>query len=359
MTNETNPLMDIVVTTYPEAKSRNVGDHLISRSFIELIRNRNPDFAPEFVFREKSLTGFSRRKVRSVIAPGFSVADNTYPELFTLYEDLGRLDHFYPVGCSFQYPEFSNTVFETAPYGDATIDFLKRVVAISGPLPCRDGMIVERLERYDIPAIYSGDLAIYDETRLFQPFTPPKEIKSVVFTIGHHVRYLHQALTLMKMISAKFPDAKKYVAIHSRPGFMPQSQATWAELNGFEVLSLFGDSQALEIYDDIDLHIGYRLHGHIAFLRNRKPSMLMVEDVRSLGMSMTEGTGTGTVLSFDGTTGEVRDTAPAELMEMLDGFLSADFAAFQDVFDFVDETFEKTVRPIADRIAARTLVPSL
>ena len=54
---------------------------------------------------------------------------------------------------------------------------------------------------------------------------------------------------------------------------------------GFDVsaIAAAGDLSIFEKYEDYDLHVGHRLHGHIGFLRRRIPSVLIMEDARSRG----------------------------------------------------------------------------
>ena len=51
--------LDILLTTYPEQGSKNVGDRLISESALKLIRHRVPDYDPIMLFREEPLEKFA------------------------------------------------------------------------------------------------------------------------------------------------------------------------------------------------------------------------------------------------------------------------------------------------------------
>ena len=45
---------DILITTFPQNGSRNVGDGLITESAIQLVRHRLPSYEPEIIFRMDS-----------------------------------------------------------------------------------------------------------------------------------------------------------------------------------------------------------------------------------------------------------------------------------------------------------------
>jgi tetratricopeptide (TPR) repeat protein len=347
--------IDLLLTTFPGHRSKNVGDHLISHSAIKLIAVRNSGFSPKIVFRAENLDAYEDGAVRNIIAPGFSVSNGVYPELFGLYSDLNRLPDFYPVGCSFQHVTPSFRTFEEHEYDGGTLEVLRFIASRSGPFPCRDQLIVKLLHRYDVPAVYSGDLAIYDEEKLNTQFVPPAAIKSVVFTIQHHDRYYAQSFKLLELIKERFPGSQLYVAFHSKAGPKPQKIANYAVSLGFSELHLYGDVTNLVVYDSMDLHIGYRLHGHISFLRRRKPSILLVEDARSFGLAHTSGTDVGCFEAISLATMEADMSTPDLAMNFVEEQIRCNFQDYQRVFRFIDKTYNEFVRPYFDDLAAKTL----
>lgn len=346
---------DLVLTTFPGHKSKNVGDNLISHSAFKMLASRNPNFKPILAFREASLDHYADGAIRNIIAPGFSVSDGVYPGLFSLYSDLERMPSFHPIGCSFQHTIPSHGTFDNYAYGEETLAFLRFITARSGALPCRDQLIVALLQRHGIPAVYSGDLAIYDEEKINSPFVPPKEINSVAFTIQHHPRYEAQSFRLLELIKERFKDAKRYVAFHSKVGAQPQKIADHAVALGFTELHLYGEVENLDVYDEMDLHIGYRLHGHISFLRRRKPSVLLVEDARSFGFAHTPGTDVGCFEALSLTTLEADPAAPQNAMAFVDAQIRCGFQDYQEVFNFIDKTHAEFIKPYFDDLAQKTL----
>ncbi|TRM53559.1 polysaccharide pyruvyl transferase family protein [Achromobacter sp. LC458] len=344
---------DLILTTFPEHRSGNVGDHLITHSLVKLLARRIPDFAPKVLFREESLDGFADGTLRSIIAPGFSVLDETYPKLFGLYSDIERLRDFYPIGCSFQHTLPAHSAFHEHRYGEATLAFLKMVVGRSGPLPCRDQLIVDMLMKNGIDALYSGDLAIYDEDRIGTQFSAPRSIKSIVVSVQHHDRYDDQSFELLRQVKARFDSARLFIAMHSKPNKRSLKVVAFAAGLGFETLSLSGDVENLRAYDAIDLHIGYRLHGHIAFLRQRKPSVLLIEDARSFGLANTPGTAVGCfdALSMDTMAGDIE--VPGRVLEYVEAQIKNGFSDYNSVFEFVDATYATVIKPYFDKLAKK------
>lgn len=341
---------DIVLTTFPAHKSRNVGDAMITQSAIELIKCRYAEFEPHIVYREKSLDGFTKRQKHNVIAPGFSVANNTYPDLFPLFEDLDRMKNFFPLGCSFQSTLPGVSAFNDNSYNKETLVFLQSMAERFGPFPCRDQLIVNRLKRLGIPAFYMGDLVLFDHNNNGREPILPKHIGSVVISLQHHIRYIEQVISLMKRIKRRFPDAKRYVSMQSAPNNMYKILAVRAKEIGFEVLEVGGPAENLEVYSNIDLHIGYRLHGHIYFLRQRKPSILLIEDTRAFGFSRTQGTSVGCVDACFDETLIPDDESIDRAMKVLEVELDQGFSRYLQVFDFIDETYRNIVSPYFDEM---------
>ncbi|WP_346961698.1 hypothetical protein [Clostridium sp.] len=58
-----------------------------------------------------------------------------------------------------------------------------------------------------------------------------------------------------------------------------------AEELGFEIEDLSYDLDKMAVYDESDLHIGYRVHAHIYCLSHRVKSILIHEDGRGEGVS--------------------------------------------------------------------------
>lgn len=341
---------DILITTYPESGSRNVGDGLITESAMQLVRHRLPNYTPEIIFRMGSLDDCSAEEVASILAPGFSVNEGTYPLLYALYSDISRLKGFFPVGCSFQHPEASPAIYNNFTYSEATLAFLRRVEENTGPIPCRDAGIVNILQRHGIRSCYMGDLALYDRAYLFKTFVAPRCISSVAFTVQHNAKYKRQSFLVLNAIRRIFPKAALYVVHQSKVNRYSQKIAEYAVGLGYVEKDLSGAVENLAFYDDIDLHVGYRLHGHISFLRRRKPSFLIAEDSRSFGIINTPGLCVGGIPALDNS-GEVDGELHKKLSVMIKQELSNGFRSFYPVFKFIDESYVNSVVPYFDGFA--------
>jgi len=345
---------NILLTTFPAHKSRNVGDDLITKSTIGLIKRKLPAFDPVILFREKSLDGFTKRVTHNVIAPGFSVSNNTYPELYKLFHDLDRIKHLFAIGCSYQHVDASEAVFLDLPMDRTTHEFLERMASNHGPFHCRDDLIVGRLTCNGIPAVYSGDMALFDPDMLHRALkVPPKDNPRIAISLQHSVTYLEQSIELIKTIKKRFPNSDIFVTLHSARNPLLSVIESRAKQLGVHSIHLHGSCDGLDAYKDIDLHIGYRLHGHIHFLRSRKPSILLVEDARSFGFSKTPGTAHGCIQASLGEYGQADDEAIPRLMAFLETQIDTSYSQYDRVLDFIDKTYVETVAPYIDDLAAK------
>ncbi len=316
---------------------------MITSSAISLIKKQFPKFAPTIIFREKSLNGLTKKTRHSIVAPGFSVSNNTYPSLFPLFDDLDRMEYFFPIGCSYQSPIPYADAFKPGQYNKITLEFLRGMAERFGPFPCRDQLIADLLTQHKIPAFLMCDLVLFDDAMIGRDLNFPEDIRSIAISLQHHTRYLEQVIDIMKLVRRRFTKAKCYVTLQSAQNNMYKIMSHRAEEIGFETVDLSGPAINLEFYNQIDLHIGYRLHGHVYFLRKRKPSILLVEDCRSYGFSRTSDLNVGCIDAYDSKKGEPDDLAPAKAMAFLDHQLSIKFADYEKPLALIDHIYSTVV----------------
>lgn len=170
----------------------------------------------------------------------------------------------------------------------------------NGPIGCRDQLTVELLQSHNHDAILTGCPAWYDLNYINKKFKEKTEITKIAFTPPQNQLYQTQSIELMKTLRNHFSDAEILCSFHrgfSEDEFTSESESKRflkikkvAESLEIQVENMSFEIENLEKYDKCDLHIGYRLHGHIFFLSQRKPSILINEDSRGRGFSYTTNT---------------------------------------------------------------------
>lgn len=139
----------------------------------------------------------------------------------------------------------------------------------------------------------------YDTEHLGEKMKIPDEINKIVFTTPANKIYLNQSMNVIELLAELFNDAKKYCSFHrgiEEDEYTSKSKelfykkiADEAEHHGFIVKNTSYDTNKLDFYQDCDLHVGYRVHGHLYFLAHRLPSILIEEDGRGRGANESLG----------------------------------------------------------------------
>lgn len=343
-----NKKIDVLLTTYPSATTKNVGDDLITQSALKIIKTINPNYKPLILFRGESLDFIGQEKINSILCPGFSVKSGSYPNLFNLYSEIGGwVEKLYPVGCSFQHFTPSRNAYEVGMPDDQSLSFLRIVAKSRTIIPCRDYLIKEMLEEKGIPATYCGDLALYDPDNIGHAPKYPGKIRSIAVTVQHKTRYLKQSKLLLAELARLYPEASKYIVHHSIKTADSQKVSDHARSLGYKEVDLSGKAENLAFYNNIDIHVGYRLHGHIYFLRNRKPSILLIEDARSFGVANSGALNIGTFDAMTFCDGKLKVdlTAVEKITDFLHQQEVSGFSDYGKTFEFIDETYRNTAIP--------------
>lgn len=186
--------------------------------------------------------------------------------------------------------EFSNT----------SLKALMKIYNSFDCISCRDHNTVKILVNNGFNnALMTGGPAWYDLRYIEKSFNMPSNIEKIVFTPAQKEIYFYQTIEIMKMLKATFPNEKLYCSFHRglyQDKYTSEKEAT--RINriykiglklGYEIVNSAYDLANIKFYEECDLHVGYRLHGHINFLSLRKPSFLLHEDSRGRGFSEAIG----------------------------------------------------------------------
>ncbi len=164
----------------------------------------------------------------------------------------------------------------------------------NGGLSCRDLFSVKALRAagfesavmtgcpawYDLERVHELRLRPYDGERPVICVSDPAVRRNEVF-VEPLLRYLHGA----------FPASQiKYVLHRGRQTADYESKRRSVEALGFaELVELTPSAEAFAVYDECDLHVGFRVHAHIYRLSRRQRSVLIEEDGRGGGVNEALG----------------------------------------------------------------------
>lgn len=274
----------------PGTGNRNIGDALIHHSARQLLREvKGP---VEVMVRPQSealtddLDEVNGCRAVLTLPP---LRDDTWPNVVRLTDDLDDLT--VPVvglGAAGKRP--AQSLREAADFGpdEGTSRLLDRIAADVGVVACRDAFTQWELANAGYHTTLVGDCAFYDPELIGTAPTKPREVRRVAFTAPRSGHLVGEAAAMLAMIRATLPDAEVRVVRHGLPN---AAEARVEGRAGLPVVDVSGDDidRLAAAYDDVDLYVGYRVHGHLWRMRTRRPSILVEEDSRAVGFNATLG----------------------------------------------------------------------
>ena len=347
----------------------NVGDQLIVESAKNIIKSiKNDGDFLEFS-RNEDLTDHLEKinTTRAIIMPHFGIRDpDMHPKTYKLVNDLSKIKiPLIPIGIGWKgFPGDLETL-KTLKYSKNTQTFLNYVSNQIQTMVCREDFTCKILENHKITNTkMGGDCAWYDLEKIGMKMKCPKKIRKIVFTTPYMAMYLEQAKSIIKMISENFPQAEKICSLHAGYNKIKTDKEiiNYAKEKNFEIKDVSSDISKINFYKYCDLHIGYRCHGHIAFLRNRIPSILINEDGRGVGFSYAFGIGgfNGFLRKnniifklmrkfLKGNFSSKQVIADPELDKKISQFIEYQqkicFSEYQKISDLIDQTYENVMKP--------------
>ena len=183
-------------------------------------------------------------------------------------------------------------------------------------------------------------------------FDKPKEVKKIVITTPAGLNYINQSIKLIKLVKKSFPGAKILASFHRgiKRDELTRRKDSWgyqylafrARAMGAKVVDLAYDVKKLQIYEDYDLHIGYRVHAHILFLSQRKPSILLHEDWRGKGLTETMKSSYGVSAFEEGTIKKMK--------EKIEKMKEEEYEGYYAITDFMRKTYHEKMVPFIKKI---------
>jgi hypothetical protein len=168
-----------------------------------------------------------------------------------------------------------------------TRGFLDSVLARFPFLGARDRLTADLLgsNGYD-RVLMTGDPAWYDLERIDAPLLAPTAITSIAITPPANPVYFRQAIELFEAVAARHHPARVTV-VHHRGIQRPFVRL--ANAHGWQTRDITGDLAGFAVFDEHDLHLGYRVHAHLYATSRGRVSYLVAEDSRGTGVHRTLG----------------------------------------------------------------------
>jgi len=284
---------------------KNMGDFLIYERTKDLLRKHKgmKDYL-EIHAREESLDTYLDQVNATkavIICGGPSIVWNMYPGKFQLSTNLADIKvPIIIMGAGWYGVPGDDATLERYTFNPSTMSLFERATADGQMISVRDHLTKRALINNGITNVsMTGCPSWYDLDYLHSDFLDPRPIKTVAFTPPARRLFHSQSIAVMSMIRNFFPDARLLCSFHR--GITPDKRTSSSEAHWlrqlaqkardleFEVVDASYGLENVRFYDECDLHIGYRVHGHLYFLAKRKPSFLIQEDGRGRGASEALG----------------------------------------------------------------------
>lgn len=282
---------------------KNMGDFLIEQRSLALLKSVKGDENVELIPRwevpnDETLKKLS--KAKAIILAGGPFYKQNVPfenKVFQKIKDLGVPIVFMGGGSKYRVcQEFK----VPTKLKSTSIDYLEEVQK-NAPLTCRDH-VTERMLRSNglSNVLMTGCPVWYDLKKIGFEGEFPKEIKKVVLSLPQDFALKNQASDLIVQTRKRFKDAEIYCSFNrgievdehtpEEESLVLKQFLKVCEENSVHATDTSYDLKKIEFYHDCDIHIGYRVHSHIYFLSQKKPSYLISEDSRGVGVSESLGT---------------------------------------------------------------------
>ncbi len=278
----------------------NAGDFLIVHRTIQLLKNVYPDCEISIYERRKNLENDLKEINKSdalILAGGPAYLPNVYPETIPLVDDLDRITtKIVAIGLGWYGKNTSNKyIYEEYKFSESTKKLFNRIIKDSGYLTCRDWYSVRALRANGINnAIMTGCPAWYnleyiDKSEIRENISMP--IKKICISDPANIQNFEQALKVVEYVKQKFTQADISFVFHrvEKNDEIHKNLEQKLEKIGVKIVNISNSADGFSVYDDCDLHIGYRVHAHIYNLSNRNISILIEEDGRGAGVNQALG----------------------------------------------------------------------
>lgn len=216
--------------------------------------------------------------------------NNIYPHDIPLIKDLEQIHKpMINIGGGWFGRDNRFSTIINYPMNDESIQLLKIIELSAQQLSCRDWYTVYMLKEKGFNAVMTGCPAWYDLNYIDKTdFVIPKEINTICISDPAVSKHEKLAIKLIEWVKEKNPGANVFLVFHR--GYDTNSELyRYAKMQGCDVKDISGGYEGFEIYDQCQLHIGFRVHAHIYNLSHRKFSILIEEDGRGAGVNNALG----------------------------------------------------------------------
>lgn len=229
-----------------------------------------------------------------IIAGGPAYKTDMYPSTIKLVSNLDEIKtKILTIGVGWYGKDTTNECVYSYEFSDSSKKLLNKI-SLNTNLACRDWYSVKVLQNNGFlntkmtgcPAWYNLDKV--EQTTLRENIN--FEFKKICISDPANDINFSQCMKLINFIKNKFPNSQINFILHrNENNGKYDNLINFCNENKISIIDITGSVEKFSIYDDCDLHIGYRVHAHIYNLSNRNISILIEEDGRGTGVDEALG----------------------------------------------------------------------
>lgn len=277
----------------------NAGDFLIVDRTIKLLKYIYPNCVIKEYIRKEKLDNYLEEINQSdalIIAGGPAYIATMYPNCIPLVENLNKIKtKIVTIGVGWYGVNTTDEFIYKYKFTSKTKELLNRITKDSNNLSCRDYYTSKSLHANGFnrtimtgcPAWYNLDFV--DKLELRKSID--KTFKKICISDPATRENFDQAYEVALYLQKKYPNSEINFIFHRIDPNNNIYEELWKRIKkaGINCYNITGSVDGFKIYDDCDIHIGYRVHAHIYNLSNRNISILIEEDGRGAGVNETLG----------------------------------------------------------------------
>lgn len=289
----------------------NAGDWLIVDRLMSLVRivtgETNQNSGIEFINALSVNDVDYYNSFDSIIIGGGPIADNSLlgSDSFDIMSKLNQITTpISLIGVGWYGASISSEDVFTYTIASDLKDKLCTIAQSGGMIGVRDVITQYVLANNGIGSVVTGCPVWYSEDLCVSSLSEKVSLspnKIVISNAGitkdpsAHEIVAHQTQLLVNLLQKLFPQADLMFTFnggidtkYSTP--CNRAIADFLKEKNIPYYDISGSAEGFDLYDDADLHVGYRLHSHLYCLSKGIPSLLIEEDARGGGANITLGT---------------------------------------------------------------------
>lgn len=282
--------------SYLSGAYKNAGDYLIEERTVRLINYVYPDCVINKFLRNEITNKINDINKSDIVVfgggPIYLRELESYMDVNTCIDKINK--PIVIIGGGWYGMNASTSVSTHYMFSDTTMKFFKKIDSQGYGLGCRDIYTELALKNAGFKnVVMTGCPAWYDIDTIHNDTISSKPIKLI--TVSDPALPINYPLSyeVVRLLREKYNDAMiKYVFHRGIRLDEKKCAATIRDLRtiqNVEIVDISDSADGFHVYDDSDLHVGFRVHAHIYNLSKRNKTILIEEDGRGAGVDEALG----------------------------------------------------------------------